>query len=408
LERLLYLYIQKKKDAGITYNDIDNLRLEDIEFSTEKSVPVNEYHGWKKGSIDVYGESEELIIVIENKVTAKEEIRQDGVGQTSVYYDYIEKHKDERQKSIYLFITPDPLQLPNCKEYVQITYQELYDFVIYKCLLHPEIDWECKYVLEQYANNLKESYKKDDKKYPMALTNMDACEKLYGRYEELFDSIFRQVQQKKINAIEYYFYKKYKSVFDEIYMSVEKYGRTPGSDEERKFVTFQNLVDQEKLSPDAEFTMEYDGVTYHSRLRKNEENGEYCMALLNEEGTFYTMADGSIDLKYASYRTPSRAAGDAVYLQRLRLGDGGNRPSLNGRNYWSVADGNDDEDSVIDDEFFETVSKGELDNNDSYAELNSIIAESKDIEDEQAKEFLNVLGAIIIRRFSRLSVYIKP
>ena len=235
LERLLYLYILKREDGCISYDDIENLELSEIEFRTEKGITCENFHGWNKGSIDVYGESDELIIVIENKVTAKEEIH-DNVGQTELYYEYIEKHKNEGQKSIYLFITPDPTQQPNCSEYVQITYQEIFDSIVSKCILNPEIKQAGKYVLEQYSNNLCMPYKKDDKKYPMALIHIPNCEEIYEKYSEALDIIFSVVERRDVNSLEFSVYNKYKEVFDEIYMSVDKFGKTPDFEIERKIV----------------------------------------------------------------------------------------------------------------------------------------------------------------------------
>lgn len=37
---------------------------------------------------------------------------------------------------------------------------------------------------------------------------------------------------------------------------------------------------------------------------------------------------------------PSRAAGDAVYLYRNQRGDHREKPSLNGRDYWTVCGNN--------------------------------------------------------------------
>lgn len=339
LERLLYLYILKKENGCISYDDIENLKLDEIEFRTEKTITNPDFSQWNQGSIDVYGVSDELVIVIENKVTAKETVR-DNVGQTEVYFDYIEKHKSEGQKSIYLFITPDPMQQPRCREYVQITYQELYDSIISKCIMNPQIKQAGKYVLEQYSGNLSMPYKKDEKQYPMALIHIPLCEKIYEIHAEALDAIFSCVERKNVNSLEFSIYKRYKEVFDELFMSVEKYGRTPDSQIERKIVTFDNLVKEGKLSEHAQLYMNYDGVTYYAKLLKNSEQNEWCMALLDENKNLYTDEYGQLLEQYCTYRTPSRAAGDAVYLYRSQRGDLREKPSLNGRDYWTVCDDN--------------------------------------------------------------------
>lgn len=335
LERLLSLYIMKKDNSCILYDDIENLDLDDIDFVNEKVISNTDYKEWNRGAIDVYGESEELIIVIENKVTAKEEIR-GGIGQTSLYYDYTEKNKSEDQKCIYIFITPDPNQQPICSEYVQITYQEIFDFIISKCINNPEIVTSSKYVLEQYSSNLRMPYKKDSKQYPMALIHIPMCEQIYKKYSKVFEEVFICVESRDVNSLGYSIYKKYEEVFDEIYMSVDKYGKTPDSEMERKFITFEDLVNSKKLSEDTTFYMNYDGMTLYGKLVKNSQLNEWCMALLNQNMEMYVDEYGNVLEEYFSYRTPSRAAGDAVYLARLNKGDLRERPSLNGRDYWIV------------------------------------------------------------------------
>lgn len=56
----------------------------------------------------------------------------------------------------------------------QITYQELYDYVIEKCIEHPQLNKDGRYLLEQYANNLREPVHGS----PMALVNARLCNKL--------------------------------------------------------------------------------------------------------------------------------------------------------------------------------------------------------------------------------------
>ena len=339
LERLLNLCILKNENECICYDDIENLELNEIEFRTEKVINNPDFQGWDRGAIDVYGESDELIIAIENKVIAKEEVRS-GVGQTEFYYDYIEKQKAKGQKTLYLFITPDPNQKPYCDKFIHITYQEMYDSIISKCLCNPEIKQSGKYVLEQYSQNLSKPYKKDNKKYPMALIHVPLCEKVYETHSKALDEIFSYVEVGDVNSLEFLIYLKHKEVFDEIYMSVEKFGRTPDFEIERKLVTFDNLVKNNKLAENSEFYMNYDGVKHYAKLVKNSKINEWCMALLDENMKLYCDEQGKMIEEYCSYRTPSRAAGDAVYLYRTQKGDFREKPSLNGRDYWYICDGN--------------------------------------------------------------------
>ena len=180
LERLLSLYEQKQDEKRITYDDIDNMDYDSFEFQTEKSLKNVSMVGWKDGSVDVYGSNDDYVIVIENKVTASEQVR-GGIGQTEMYYDEIERKKESGQKVVYIFVTPDPTQKPRSSHFVQITYQEIYDRVICPCIDNPNISSDSRY-------------------------------------------------------------KKYQQVFDEIFMSVEVYAETPDASVQRKVITFDSLV----------------------------------------------------------------------------------------------------------------------------------------------------------------------
>ena len=62
--------------------------------------------GWKDGSVDVYGSNDDYVVVIENKVTASEQVC-DGIGQTEMYYDEIERKrllKNVIRNIAYLFL----------------------------------------------------------------------------------------------------------------------------------------------------------------------------------------------------------------------------------------------------------------------------------------------------------------
>ena len=73
----------------------------------------------------MYGESSELVIVIENKVNARENYNHSNQGQTLDYYHYVESHKTSGQRALYFFITADEKQTAYADMYVQISYQEI-------------------------------------------------------------------------------------------------------------------------------------------------------------------------------------------------------------------------------------------------------------------------------------------
>ena len=175
--RLLSLYMIKSESQELSLKAVFDMHLDAMHFETEKTFFTNDK---KKRSIDVYGESEELVLVIENKVKARENMNGTDIGQTKDYRDYVEGHRKNGQKVVYLFITPDPKQKPYDKNYIQITYQELYDYVIAKCIEHPQLNKDGRYLLEQYANNLREPVHGS----PMALVNTSLCNEIYDRYND--------------------------------------------------------------------------------------------------------------------------------------------------------------------------------------------------------------------------------
>jgi hypothetical protein len=128
----------------------------------------------------------------------------------------------------------------------------------------------------------------------------------------------------------------HKDVFDEIYLSVEKYGKTPNSSMTRTIVSFDDLVRRGDIKEDETFTMQYNGNTYHAKLIKNKDINEYCMALLDETGNLYMDAEGNLDGRYSYYRRSSAAANDAVDLLLKKKGINKKPTSLNGKNYWRV------------------------------------------------------------------------
>lgn len=197
LVRLLTSYMIKNEDSGLSLKEVFEMELDHVRFRTEKTFFTSD---GKKRSIDVYGESDQLVLVIENKVKARENMNGTDVGQTQDYRDYVEKYKKTGQKVICLFITPDPKQKPYDKSYTQITYQEFYDYVIAKCLEHPQLKGDGRYLLEQYANNLREPVHGS----PMALVNTGLCKAIYEEFTEQLDENKKPYYNEKGEKIGYY------------------------------------------------------------------------------------------------------------------------------------------------------------------------------------------------------------
>lgn len=335
LVRLLTLYMIKSESKDLSLENVFGMNLDSMHFETEHTFFTDD---GKKRSIDVYGESDELILVIENKVKAKENMNGTEVGQTKDYRDYALEHRKNGQKVICLFLTPDPRQKPYDEHYIQITYQEFYDYVISKCIEHPRINQDGRYLLEQYANNLREPIHGS----PMALVNTQLCNEIYDSHTEVLDEIFDDVENSgdflKDSKLSCVVYKHYQSIFDEIFLSLDekKFGRTPKSNIQRKVVSFTDLFNAGKIQDGTEFIMNYDGVEYYAVAEYDPKERECYMLLLDEEHKPYLNQKGE---KIGYYQTSSQAAIDAINIYRKRHDIEGKLASLNGPSYWKTKDG---------------------------------------------------------------------
>ena len=335
LVRLLSLYMIKNENADFSLKKVFDIKLDQIHFETEKGFKTK---NGKNRSIDVYGESDEIAIVIENKVKARENMNGTDVGQTKDYRDYAEENRKEGQKIVCLFITPDPKQKPYDDSYTQITYQELYDYVIAKCIEHPQVSKDGKYLLEQYANNLREPVHNQ----PMALVNIPLCNEIYDLHTEVLDEIFNDVE-KSSNFIDSenlscVVYSHYKSIFDEIYLSLEKkhYGRNPKSNIHRGNVSFTDLYNAGKIKDGTRFTLQYGGEIYHAIAEYDEKERQCYMLLLDENEEPFYNEEGK---KMGYYQFASQAGKDIINAYRKKRGIESKVESLNGPSYWKTEDG---------------------------------------------------------------------
>ena len=344
LARLLGIYLRKAKSPIIGIEDIYSKALNDIVFCTEKDASFYDEtaNQRKKRSIDVYGESDKYIIVIENKVTASENYNNSDIGQTQDYYEYVQKkmqRENVHKKALFFFISPSGSQRAFSEHYVKISYQEMFDCIISKCIDHPCISESSRYLLEQYASNLREPVGK----YPMALINIDMCRSLYNDFTEELDCIFDAAENaldaSRDKTPELFIYSHYQGVFDEIFLSV--FDKTPKSRMQRNLATFDDLAQAGLIGENTRFSMRYDNQTYNAKIVKNSKNVFY-LVLLDENGNYYRDSNNKIT---GVYNTPSRAAMDAVNFYRkqheLPLVQ-----SLRGTTYWIADNGRSFSDMV--------------------------------------------------------------
>ena len=336
LARLLTMYMIKNSSCDFTLRDIYDWNLDAVVFQTEKDATYN----GKKRSIDVYGESDELILVIENKVNARENYNNSEQGQTMDYYNYVEAHKKTGQKALYFFITADQKQTSYADMYVQISYQEMYDEIISKCIEHPQVSEDGKYLLEQYASNLRETIHNSNT--PMALVNVSLCKDLYDDYSDAFDEISTIVEQTDTlrDSVEpaCMVYEHYQSIFDEIYLSVEEqYGRTPHTKLQRQIVSFTELFQRGLVVEGMRFTMKYDGQIYYAKAVLSDDKKQCFLQVLDEnQKPFVEASTGRI---LGLYDSSSSAGVDVINLRRQKLGITECIKTLRGTTYWINEEG---------------------------------------------------------------------
>lgn len=328
LARLLTLYMIKNPECGFTLKDIYSWNLDNVRFVTEKDAS---FEGVKRSSIDVYGESSELILVIENKVNAHENYNGTDRGQTENYYNYAEKIKKPGQTALYYFITADQNQKPYSNRYVHISYQEIYDFVIAKCIEHPQGSADGKYLLEQYASNLRETLRNTNT--PMAMVNVKLCNELYLSYQSVFDEIFNVVE----NSIDpdeeaaCIVYEHYKDIFDEIFLSVEKYMKTPSFDKQRQNVGLNQLGQLNNITDGKLFKMSYDGMEFFSKINLME-GGKVFIQVLDENREPYV--DEITHQQKGIFDNSQSASVFAVNMRYKKLGSSKRVKTLQGITTW--------------------------------------------------------------------------
>ena len=198
LEILVYYGEKKisKQNKGLVNSIIlSDFQLNDVLVTTEKSIP-------KAGRLDIYieakvfipsdGKEQRLFIVLENKVNAKE-----GKGQTEKYYDYFEGVRKGDDIYLYVYLTPlsslalSELKEPecSCKEFIQINYQSIADFIIKKALKR-ELTDRTRFILSEYSLSLSQPSIEEDtnkKEILMALgeEEKDLLNKFWNKNQNL-------------------------------------------------------------------------------------------------------------------------------------------------------------------------------------------------------------------------------
>lgn len=203
LVKFLDLVESKCEELNIDKTDVENMKFK--KESSAKDQTDN------KGRMDILGTSTSLILVIENKIKASENSKNDK-PQSDVYFDYCEneeKYKN-RQRVYVLLKASSDTSLEN-KNFIHVTYQDLLDEVIKpayeKC---EELKLEdTKSVLKQYALDISNPFSDPQ----LAYANKDLSENIFKKHEEIISKIRQTMSDKKDRdkeSVIYVFFNKYK------------------------------------------------------------------------------------------------------------------------------------------------------------------------------------------------------
>ena len=160
---LLVIYSKERqlKAYKELYNSIivSDFELDKIYVETERTITG-------VGRLDIYIETwieyedkKKLVrLIIENKVGTKEHS-----DQTTKYFNYYEKIKKEDEINIYVFLTPisslDLMELDepecSCKDYIQVNYQSIVDFIL-EPALQKNITDKVRFIIKEYLQSLSQ------------------------------------------------------------------------------------------------------------------------------------------------------------------------------------------------------------------------------------------------------------
>ena len=180
LKKLLELLVIYSKDRQLTNNKelydsiiISDFELDNLYIETERSIKnVGRLDIYIEAKIKYLDKEKKLRLIVENKVGTKEHS-----DQTTKYFNYYESIKEDNDVNLFVFLTPISslelmdLQLPecSCKDYIQINYQSVVDFIL-EPALNKNITDKTKFIIKEYLQSLSQpTFDKDDEHYKQGL-----------------------------------------------------------------------------------------------------------------------------------------------------------------------------------------------------------------------------------------------
>lgn len=197
--------VASKKDEKIENYDY---YLEGMELKREVKTES------KRGRVDIVGENDLIVLVIENKIKAKETIS-DGKYQTDRYFEDYEKESFANKKKYYVYLNPNPNIKPHNKNFTLVTYQEFYDKVILPCINNENIKLETKYILEQYSIAISKTGALGGHNIQI---EKDLLKEIYTKYSDVLECIRKEIDSNKSEKKSeiYNFWNEYKEYINKI------------------------------------------------------------------------------------------------------------------------------------------------------------------------------------------------
>lgn len=161
---------------------LDKEIIDEMRFTLEKPIS-------KRKRIDIFGECNQLKLVIENKIKADETVI-DGRAQTDDYYEYCEEYYSNSQRC-YILLKADLSTKVSNEHFISITYQELYDYVIEPVfmLCQTETDKEdTRRVLEHYILDISNPFS-----MMLAFTQKELSGRIYEKHETIIEAMRKAV-----------------------------------------------------------------------------------------------------------------------------------------------------------------------------------------------------------------------
>lgn len=122
LKRLIKKYKEKLNSKLDNYTE----PLTIVDYCVEKSMGV--------GRADIFIELRDkdkktFTVTLENKIDAVERIPDDGLSQTEIYFDYVNKYYKE-SINIFIYLTPEfNYTAATCNQFMNMTYKQLYKLI---------------------------------------------------------------------------------------------------------------------------------------------------------------------------------------------------------------------------------------------------------------------------------------